>query len=45
MPSVVYRALYRPAYPWAYQGSLIPYATYMPVYTAAPVVAYAGYSP
>ena len=35
-------AAYRPAYPWAYQGRLVPYATYMPVYTAAPVAAYAS---
>ena len=35
-----YAVAYRPAYPWAYQGRLVPYASYMPVYAPAPVVAY-----
>jgi hypothetical protein len=33
---------YRPAFPWAYQGRLVPYTTYRPVYAATPVVAYMG---
>ena len=31
---------YRPPFAWAYQGSLVPYTTYRPLYTAMPVVAY-----
>jgi hypothetical protein len=33
---------YRPPFAWAYQGSLVPYTTYRPVYAAMPVVAYSG---
>ncbi len=33
---------YRPAFPWASQGRLVPYTTYRPVYAATPVVAYMG---
>ena len=35
---------YRPAFGWTYQARLVPYTTYRPVYTAAPVVAYSGCS-
>jgi hypothetical protein len=42
---------YRPPFAWAYQGSLVPYTTYRPVYAAyrpvyaaMPVVAYSGSS-
>lgn len=33
---------YRPPFAWAYQGRLVPYTTYRPVYRARPVVAYSG---
>jgi hypothetical protein len=36
---------YRPLFGgWTYQARMVPYTTYQPVYTAAPVVAYSGCS-